>query len=246
MSDFNEIPKHYNCKYCDKSFTTNRYKCKHEKSCKKQDTKEDIKQDTKEDIKQDTKEDNSLVNNLNNNLDNNLVNNLNNSDNKSYNALTNNLENEYIREPDNEYVDTLLGSTNNNYNEDESLKKALADSLKNAENEYIQLQLDQIKAREYELLIEEALKVSLLENKKTERVKSLENILFQLVKLKRIETKFNENLIILEDIIKKYINCEIDNYEISSETYTNIFHQLRNIRIKDTELDLIKNILILN
>ena len=216
MSDFNEISKHYTCKHCSKSFTTNKYKCKHEKSCKKQNNLDNL---------------DSSVNNLDNinNLDS-SVNNLNNLNN--------------IREPDNEYVDTLLGPTNNNYNEDESLKKALADSLKNAENEYIQLQLDQIKAREYELLIEEALKESLLENKKKERVQSLENILFQLVKLKRIETKFNENLIILEDIIKKYINCEIDNYEISSETYTNIFHQLRNIRIKDTELDLIKNILI--
>jgi hypothetical protein len=212
MSDFNEISKHYTCKHCSKSFTTNKYKCKHEKSCKKQ---------------------NSSVNNIDN-TDNNIDNSVNNLD---------NMDN--IREPDNDYIETLLEPLNNNYNEEESLKKALADSLKNAENEYIQFQLDQIKAKEYELLIEEALKVSLLENKKTERVQSLENILFQLVKLKRIDTKFNENLIILEDIIKKYINCEIDNYEISSEIYTNIFHQLRNIRIKDTELDLIKNILII-
>jgi hypothetical protein len=224
MSDFNEISKHYTCKHCSKSFTTNKYKCKHEKSCKKQ---------------------NNSVNNLDNldninSSDNNLDNSVNNLDN-SVNNLDNSVN---IRDPDNEYVDTLLGPINNNYNEEESLKKALADSLKNAENEYIQFQLDQIKAREYELLIEEALKVSLLENKKTERVQSLENILFQLVKLKRIDTKFNENLIILEDIIKKYINCEIDNYKISSEIYTNIFYQLRNIRIKDTELDLIKNILV--
>ena len=73
----------------------------------------------------------------------------------------------------------------------------------------------------------------------------MENILYQFIKLKKIDTRFNKNLLLLEEIIKKYVNCEIDNYEIKSELYKDIFDQIKNIRIKADELNLIKEILII-
>jgi hypothetical protein len=161
-----------------------------------------------------------------------------------------------IREPDQPIVDTLIPTSedfiNNlnkdNYNEELYLKQALEESLKNAEDEYFAFQLEQIKNEEallnQSLQMEEIMKLSLLESKKEERNKSLENILYQFIKLKKIDVNFNENLLILEDIIKKYINCEIDSYEIPSEIYKHIFDELRNIRVKENELNLIKEILV--
>lgn len=172
-----------------------------------------------------------------------------------------------IREPDKPKTDTLLPTSkdyvNNlnkdNYNEELYLKQALEESLKNAEDEYIALQLEQIKneedlinltlkeseeVHENEKVMEEILKLSLLESKKEERYKSLENILYQFIKLRKIDTNFNENLVVLEEILKKYVNCEIENYEIKLEIYKNIFDQIKNIRIKVDELNLIKDILI--
>ena len=168
-----------------------------------------------------------------------------------------------IREPDQPIVDTLIPTSedfiNNlnkdNYNEELYLKQALEESLKNAEEEYLAFQLKQIKNEEASLnqilieseekkTMEEIMKISLLESKKEERNKSLENILYQFIKLKKIDVNFNENLLILEDIIKRYINCEIDSYEIPSDIYKTIFDELRNIRVKENELNLIKEIVV--
>ena len=176
-----------------------------------------------------------------------------------------NYDNKDIREPDKPIVETLLPTMkdyiNNfdtdNYDEDLYLNQALEESLKNAEDDYIALQLEQIKneedfikesetLNENDLAMEEILKLSLLESKKEERHKSLENILYQFIKLRKIDTNFNKNLVLLEEILNKYINCEIENYEITSEIYKNIFDQLRNIRIKENELNLIKEMLIIS
>lgn len=146
-------------------------------------------------------------------------------------------------------------NNNDDYNEDLQLKQAIEESLQNAEDEYLALQIKEID------LLEEKIKIDLLEekidlleekeklcldNKKEDRKKSLENILFQFIKLKKIDKNFNKNLLILENIINKYVNCEIDNYYISNEIYKNIFDELKNIRIRENELNLIKKILIKN
>ncbi len=171
-----------------------------------------------------------------------------------------NNEDDYIREADKPKIERLLPITTdyiNNYNEELYLKQALAESLKNAEDEYIEFQLEQIKNEEELInqilqesrndeITQEILKLSLFESKKEERYKSLENILYQFTKLRKIDINFNENLILLEEIMKKYINCEIDNYKITLDIYKNIFNQLQNIRIKENELNLIKNILHIN
>ena len=148
----------------------------------------------------------------------------------------NEINDDNIREPDKPKKEILIPrSYDEDYLDEELyLKQAIEESLKIAEDKYIALQLEEIKNNEY-----------LQETKKEERKKSLENISFQLVKLKKIDINFNKNLIILEDIIKLYINCEIDNYEITLKIYKNIFDQLKNIRVKENELNLIKNILVI-
>lgn len=166
-----------------------------------------------------------------------------------------------VRKPDKPVKESLISSSQDfidnlnkdNYDEEIYLQQALTESLQNAEDEYIVFQLEQIKNEDIlnesknlqdESILEDILKLSLMESKKKERNKSLENILYQLIKLKKIDVNFNENLIILEDIIKKYINCEIDNYEISLEIYNYIFNELQNIRVRENELNLIKTILL--
>jgi len=142
----------------------------------------------------------------------------------------------------------------NNYNEDIYIKQALEESLKDADEEYIAFQLEQIKNAEMnEIKLNEEkidtdaiLTLHLIEKLQQERNKSLENILYQFIKLKKIDLNLYENLKILEDIIKKYVNCEIDNYKMSLDMHENIFNHLQNIRIKETELKLIKKIIIIN
>jgi hypothetical protein len=163
-----------------------------------------------------------------------------------------------IREPDKPKTQKLIESSSdflsnintNNYNEEMYLKQALEESLKEAEDEYISLQLEQmqeedqlIDSTQNESDMEEILKLSLLESKKEERSKSLANIIYQIQKLKRIDANFSIYFIELENILYKYINCEIDNYDISSEIYKNIFEELKQIRVKDIELNIIKDIL---
>ena len=160
---------------------------------------------------------------------------------------------ENIREPDESKTETLLPS---NYNEKEYLKYAIEESIKNAEDNYFAMQLEQIKKEEEltqralkevenMLQLEDMLQLSLLESKKEERNNSLKNAQFQIAKLKKIDTNFNKNLMILEDIIKLYVNCEIDNYEISLDIHTQIFNQIKTIRVETTEIIIIKQILII-
>ena len=173
-----------------------------------------------------------------------------------------------IRESDKPIRETLLSHSNYdgesrrmllhqpNYNEEEYLKHAIEESIKNAEDNYFAMQLEQIKEEEEltqraikevkdMLQLEDMLQLSLLESKKEERNNSLKNAQFQITKLKKIDANFNENLMILEDIIKLYVNCEIDNYEISLDIHTQIFNQIKTIRVDKNELNLIKEILII-
>jgi hypothetical protein len=184
-------------------------------------------------------------------------------DSEIYNEIdnTSDSDNDVIRAPDNPKTERLIESSNdlitnmnkNNYNEDMYLKQAIEESLREAEDEYIAFQLNQIKEEEQlvnlsqdESVMEEILKISLLESKKEERAKSLENIIYQMQKLKRIDSNFSIYFIELENILHKYINCEIDSYDISSEIYKNIFDELKQIRVKDSELNIIKEILTVN
>ena len=101
-----------------------------------------------------------------------------------------------------------------------------------------------------ELLIQEILeknnKELLIQEILEKKAKSLEKIIYQLEKLKKIEKNFSTNLFLLQDIIKKYINCEFETYYISLEIYNNIFNDLKNIRVVENELNIIKNILMIN
>lgn len=176
-----------------------------------------------------------------------------------------------VREPDKPITETLIpllsdfnNLNKNNYDENMYLKRALEESLQQADDDYFEFQLKQIENENMYLInskklqeniknseklqendpLENTFKLSLMEIKKEERNESLKNILYKFIKLRKIDVNFNKNLITLEDVIKKYINCEIDNYEIPSEIYKNIFDELRNIRVTDNELKLIKDILI--
>ena len=178
--------------------------------------------------------------------------------------------NDYIREPDKPKRETLFSNYDNDYeesrrmllhqpkyNEDECLKQAMEESIKIAEDNYFAMQLEKIKREEEAteraikevenmMLLEEQTKLSLLESKKEERSNSLKNIKYQIAKLKKMDTYFYEKLITLENIINLYINCEINNYEISSNEYSQIFIQLKNIRVDVNELKLLKEIIIAN
>lgn len=165
------------------------------------------------------------------------------------------MSNDNIREPDKPVIETLIATTTDfianlndeNYDEELYLKKALDESLQNAEDEYIAFQLEQIKNNEDNIdSSNNSINTKYQENKLIieERTKLLENILHTFNKLKKIDVNFNENLIILDSIIKRYINCEIDNYKITPEIYNKIFEQLQNIRIKEDELNLIKKIIL--
>jgi hypothetical protein len=173
---------------------------------------------------------------------------------------SNDNDNDNVREPDKPKNETLIESSEDfisninqdNYNEELYLKQAIEESLNEAEDQYIAFQLEKIQeeniinSTQDEIVMEEILKLSLLVSKKKERTKSLENIIYQIQKLKKIDSNFSIYFIELEKILHKYINCEIDNYDISSETYKNIFDELKHIRIKDSEQNIIKQILTIN
>ena len=224
--------------------------------------------DTDTDNSNDTYNSNNTENS--NNTD--ILNNINNDDITELSNIMN-LNDLYddVREPDKPITETLIPSTlnytssyNQDYNEDIQLKYAIEESLKNADDAYFALQLEQIKNEENlsnqnltnnkiitneENFLDQNLTnnetIINLENLKKERKESFANILNCFSKLKRIEKPYNENLILLEDIINKYNNCEIDNSYITLEVHTKIFEQLRNIRIKKNEEKIINQILII-
>ena len=187
---------------------------------------------------------NNNLDNLNNNMDNE-----NNTINNNLDNLNNNMDNE--NNTINNIVNENTDLNNITYNEDNILKQVLENSLKTAEDEYIALQIEKINNIEkQELLKQEILeknnKELLIQEILEKKAKSLEKIIYQLEKLKKIEKNFSTNLFLLQDIIKKYINCEFETYYISLEIYNNIFNDLKNIRVVENELNIIKNILMIN
>ena len=78
--------------------------------------------------------------------------------------------------------------------------------------------------------------------KKDARKKSLESLYINIIKIKSMI--HSNGFILLDQIINDYIECNIDNYVVNEDQYQQIFKELARIRVKDSEIDIIKNIIL--
>jgi len=133
------------------------------------------------------------------------------------------------RLPDSTYTDQLI---DDEYLDDD-INYAIQESLRlklNEENKLIN--------KEYN---EKQIKLKKIKDRKN----NLSNLYEKMLLLEyHNKNNLSKSFILLLSIINKYINCEFDYYDIELETYNNILYELSKIRIKDNELEEIKNIFI--
>jgi hypothetical protein len=127
--------------------------------------------------------------------------------------------------------EAILASLKDNviFDEDEELNKALVDSSQD----------NVIFDNDEEL--NKAILASSHHNESYRR-ESLSNFLISMNKLKLFNN--NETIQLIDFILNDYINCNIDDVKVDEETYKKIFNEFKTIRIKDSELEIIKNIFV--
>jgi hypothetical protein len=146
----------------------------------------------------------------------------------------NNYENveQEIRPPDNPIREILVNNYDYNniipcdYDDyDNELQLAFIESIK--------------EQKEYEKK-----RVEMLEKTRT-RFESFKDVLFKIKKVSMIDSKILKFYNIIESIIDSYCACNIDIYDCDKAMYDEIFSTLKTIRISESELELFKNLFII-
>ena len=148
----------------------------------------------------------------------------------------NNYENfgEEIRPPDNTIREILVNDYND-YNDniipcdyddyDNELQLAFIESIK--------------EQKEYEKK-----RLEILEKTKI-RVQTFKDVLFKIKKISMIDPKILKFYNIIASIIDSYCACSIDIYECDKTMYDEIFSTLKTIRLTTHELELFKNLFVM-
>jgi flagellar biosynthesis GTPase FlhF len=134
---------------------------------------------------------------------------------------------------------------------EEEIKKQVEEYLKKEEE--IKKQVEEYLKKEEIKKLDEELALKKLEEEKINKLEKLlndckknrYNILKKfIINLKKL-IRFceNNNLILLDLILDKYINCEIETYTVSKNQYDNIFNEINKIRIDENGLKTIKDII---
>jgi hypothetical protein len=139
---------------------------------------------------------------------------------------------EEIRPPDNPITEILVNDYYNNniipcdYDEyDNALQLAYIESMKEHE--------------EYEKKRLEMLEKTRL------RVQSFKDVLLKIKKISMIDPQILKFYNIIEPMIDSYCACNIDIYECDKAMYDEIFNTLKTIRLTEPELELFKNLFIM-
>jgi hypothetical protein len=136
---------------------------------------------------------------------------------------------EEIRPPDNTIRKILVNNYDNMniipYNYDEELQLAFIESIKEQE---------ECEKKRLEFL------------KKTKlRVQTFKDVLLKIKKINMIDETFLEFYNIIEPMIDSYCACNIDVYHCDKVMYDMIFGTLKTIRLTETELELFKNLFVM-
>ena len=154
----------------------------------------------------------------------------------NFNNLTDyeNFDEEEIRPPDNTIREILVNDYNHYYDNrilcdyddyDNSLQLAFIESIKEQE--------------EYEKKRLEMLEKTRL------RVQSFKDVLFKIKKISMIDPQILKFYNIISSVIDSYCDCHIDIYECDKVMYDEIFSTLKTIRLTESELQLFKNLFVI-
>ena len=130
----------------------------------------------------------------------------------------------------------------NNYEYENELQIAINESIKEQE-EYEKKQLEKIKEQQQEEEYQKK-QLEVLEKNK-QRVQSFKDILLKIKKIAMIDKTFLEFYNIIEPMIDSYCACNIDVYECDKIMYNVIFKTIKTIRLTETELELFKNLFVI-
>ena len=140
-----------------------------------------------------------------------------------------------IRPPDNPIREILVNNYNYNYiepyihNDDDydnnQLELAINESIKEQE-EYEKKQLKMLE-------------------KTRLRVQTFKDVLFKIKKISMIDSQILKLYNIIEPMIDSYCACNIDIYECDKAMYDEIFGTLKTIRLTESELELFKNLFVI-
>jgi len=130
-----------------------------------------------------------------------------------------------------------LSQEENAKQQEEEIKKQVEEYLKKEEIKKLDEELALKKLEEEKINKLE----KLLNDCKKNRYNILKKFIINLKKLIRFCE--NNNLILLDLILDKYINCEIETYTVSKNQYDNIFNEINKIRIDENGLKTIKDII---
>ena len=166
-------------------------------------------------------------------------------------------ENENIRPPDNTIREILVDYGNSNYNINFDVSY---NNYENIDYENIDYENIDIVPNDYDDY-DESLQLAFLESIKEQeeyekrqleflektklRVQSFKDILLKIKKIGMIDKKISEFYNIIEQIIDSYCACNIDIYQCDKVMYNEIFGTLKTIRITESELELFKNLFVI-
>jgi hypothetical protein len=171
-------------------------------------------------------------------------------------------EDEIIRPPDNTIREILIdysssnydinfGVTYNNYDNtsiipndyeyENELQLAINKSIKEQE-EYEKKQLEKIKEEQEQEY--EKKQLEFLEKTKF-RVNSFKDVLLKIKKIAMVDKTLLGFYNIIEPIIDSYYACNIDVYECDKVMYDLIFKTLKTIRLTESQLELFKNLFVI-
>jgi len=135
---------------------------------------------------------------------------------------------EEIREPDKVYFDRLI---DNRDDEDIEMEKIIYESFTLAEKKGEEQMKEQIEELIGEMNI---------------RKEKFSNILLKFQKVAYYDKDIKDIFVFIEFIIYNYIDMQLEYYTYDKETYNKIFNikLLKEIRLTDSEIDLLKSIII--
>ena len=165
-------------------------------------------------------------------------------------------ENENIRPPDNTIREILVDYGNSNYNINYNINFDV--SYNNYENiDYENIDIIPNDYDDYDESLQLAFLESIKEQEEYEkrqleflektrlRVQSFKDILLKIKKIGMIDRKISEFYNIIEKIIDSYCACNIDIYHCDKVMYNEIFGTLKTIRLTESELELFKNLFVI-
>ena len=146
---------------------------------------------------------------------------------------------------DYEYENELQMAINESIKEQEAYKKKQLEFLEEEEEVYEKNQLKFLEEEQKEQ--EKAYEKKQLEflEKIKLRIKSFKDVLLKIKKIGMIDKTFLEFYNIIEPIIDSYCACNIDMYECDKVMYDEIFKTLKTIRLTESELELFKNLFVM-